>query len=161
MVKPEYLGVQEKSAMKMLEERKKTDLERNDNLSIENTVRRKNEKTNQAEVVDLLQCILFIKKEKARIKFIISAWDKVEKEFEQERLLPKDYLQIELPLLYQYLKSNTDKVEYQIWGVSAQGGDFSDKKEKIKLQEGNPSRFIKVIDHEGNESQDLTKILYM
>lgn len=161
MVKPEYLGVQEKSAMKMLEERKKTDLERHDDLSIQNIVRRKDEKTNQAEVVDLLQCILFIKEEKARIKFIISAWDKVEKEFVQERLLPKDYLQIELPLLYQYLKSNIDKVEYQIWGVSAQGGDFSDKKEKIKLQEGNPSRFIKVIDHEGNESQDLTKVLYM
>lgn len=157
MAKQEYLSLKEKSAMKMLEEI--SEVEKQNNL-VENIVlERKKEKTNQSEVVDLLQSILFIGKKKFRIKFIISAWDKVEKEYGQSVPFPEEYLKRKLPLLYQYLKSNIDKVEFQIWGVSAQGGDFGDEEEKAKMLEDDPTKFVKVIDVEGKESQDLTKIL--
>lgn len=160
MVKQEYLSLHEKSAMKRLEEEIGFGIEKRDNLAHEILLEPRNEETNQAEVVDLLQSILFICRKKLQIKFIISAWDKVEKEFAENILLPEEYLKVELPLLYQYMRSNINKMDYEVWGVSAQGGDFDDEAERAKLLEDDPSKFVKVVDPKGKESQDLTRILY-
>lgn len=87
-------------------------------------------------------------------------WDKVEKEDEEKEILPEIYIKRELPLLYQYVKTNTDKFGYQIWGVSAQGGDFGNEQEKNQILENGLDKYIKVVDFNGQISGDLTIILH-
>lgn len=158
MIKQEYLSLTKKSAMKIIEEKNPElkEITPNEETFLEAV----NDKSNQSEIVDLLQGILFITKGKVKIKFIITAWDKVEKEDEEKEILPEIYIKRELPLLYQYVKTNTDKFGYQIWGVSAQGGDFGNEQEKNQILENGLDKYIKVVDFNGQISGDLTIILH-
>ena len=54
---------------------------------------------------------------------ILSAWDKAR----GEGLVPAAFLEAKLPLLNQYLQTNSAQWEWQVYGVSAQGGDYDDK----------------------------------
>ena len=93
------------------------------------------------------------------IRFVVSAWDLVEKEFETDKLTPEGYIKTKLPLLYQYLMCNAEKFNYEIWGVSAQGGDFNDKEDLKRLQSENDENFVYVVDNNAGISKDLTKLL--
>lgn len=158
MSKETRIRLQEKNATKLLKE--ETELivvkETEKNSSINDTIKKK---ANQSELVDLLQGIVFLKKKKLRIKFIISAWDKVESDYKLEVPSPDEYIKKQLPLLYQYIQSNSEKFDSIIWGVSAQGGDFSVDEDLQKFKENNLYELIKVIDNNKSESNDLTKIL--
>ncbi|UJB33414.1 hypothetical protein [Chromobacterium sp. Beijing] len=81
----------------------------------------------QVKIVDLLQLLrrapLDIGPRKLAI--IISAWDIVK----SSNITPCKFLHTNLPLLDQYLQSNADQWETKIYGVSAQGGIFSDQDE--------------------------------
>ena len=48
------------------------------------------EKATQSQVVDLIQILLGLVKKKIRVKFVISAWDRVEKKISEEDLIPED-----------------------------------------------------------------------
>ena len=89
---------------------------------------------NQSALVELLQDIIYLVPHSLNIRFVISAWDLVEKEFKQDKVTPEEYIKRKLPLLYQYLVFNSKLVDYDIWGVSAQGGDFDDEDDLKKLQ---------------------------
>ena len=46
------------------------------------------EKATQSQVVELLQIILNLVRKKTRIKFVISAWDRIEKKIPEEKKIP-------------------------------------------------------------------------
>ena len=117
------------------------------------------EKATQSQVVDLIQILLGLVKKKIRVKFVISAWDRVEKKISEEDLIPEDYLKGQLPLLYQYIISNSDKLEYEVFGVSAQGAEYADKREMERLQDADIETLVKVVMPDGTKYQDISRLL--
>lgn len=119
------------------------------------------EKATQSQVVDLIQILLGLVKKKIRVKFVISAWDRVEKKISEEDLIPEDYLKGQLPLLYQYIISNSDKLEYEVFGVSAQGAEYADKREMERLQDADVDieTLVKVVMPDGTKYQDISRLL--
>ena len=109
--------------------------------------------------MELLQSIVYLVPHSLKVRFVISAWDLVEKEFQQDKVMPEEYIKIKLPLLYQYLLFNAKIIDYEIWGVSAQGGDFDDKDDLKKLQGDNGGDYVCVVDSRADTSKDLTKLL--
>lgn len=84
-----------------------------------------------------------------RLAILISAWDKVE----GEQLAPNDILVVRLPLLAQYLLSGRDPWTWNVWGISAQGGDYQDPEDNQPNPETDalrdldrPSDRIKVVE---------------
>ena len=119
------------------------------------------EKATQSQVVDLIQILLGLVKKKIRVKFVISAWDRVEKKISEEDLIPEDYLKGQLPLLYHYIISNSDKLEYEVFGVSAQGAEYADKREMERLQDADVDieTLVKVVMPDGTKYQDISRLL--
>ncbi|WP_295769318.1 hypothetical protein [uncultured Mucilaginibacter sp.] len=74
---------------------------------------------------------------------VISAWDKVS----DEGVTPAKWLQVNLPLLNQFLITNFESINYKIFGISAQGGDLEIPEKKEELQDiDNPAERIIVQD---------------
>ena len=126
---------------------------------VKNKEKEQKKYNNQSALVELLQIIIYLVPHSLNIRFVISAWDLVEKEFKQDKVTPKEYIKIKLPLLYQYLEFNPKLIDYEIWGVSAQGGDFDDEDDLKKLQSNNGEDYICVVDSKADTSKDLTKLL--
>lgn len=126
---------------------------------VKNKEKEQKKYNNQSALVELLQIIIYLVPHSLNIRFVISAWDLVEKEFKQDKVTPKEYIKIKLPLLYQYLEFNSKLIDYEIWGVSAQGGDFDDEDDLKKLQSNNGEDYICVVDSKADTSKDLTKLL--
>lgn len=126
---------------------------------VKNKEKEQKKYNNQSALVELLQIIIYLVPHSLNIRFVISAWDLVEKEFKQDKVTPKEYIKIKLPLLYQYLEFNSKLFDYEIWGVSAQGGDFDDEDDLKKLQSNNGEDYICVVDSKADTSKDLTKLL--
>jgi energy-coupling factor transporter ATP-binding protein EcfA2 len=80
------------------------------------------------QLVDLLQCMLVQRDSNTaplRLALAISAWDLV------KDLQPHDWVQQRLPLFHQYLASNQDLFVVQVYGISAQGGDYDHVAEEL------------------------------
>lgn len=108
----------------------------------------------QAEYVQMLQYLYYIRKGLTNLKIIVSAWD-MYPEYE----LPEDVLKDRVPLVWQYLHTNVEYFHCEYWGISAQGGDLNIEKEKIKLLEyENNIERITVVNHQGEKSNDITSI---
>lgn len=163
MIPEERIKLGEKSAIKQLnEEKEKTDIKNaksKEVKQIKDEEKERKKHNNQSALVDLLQSIVYLVPHSLNVQFIISAWDLVEKEFKLDKVTPEKYIKIKLPLLYQYLISNPQLIDYEIWGISAQGGDFNDKDDLLKLQSDDGENYVYVIDSEANISKDLTKLL--
>lgn len=114
---------------------------------------------NQSEIVELLQTLLDLKLNRPYIRFVLSAWDKVEDEKGTD-ILPSKFVEEMFPFLYQFVETNSKYLKVEYWGVSAQGGDFQNPRdvERIKEEEYNA---IKVIEPTGRRSSDLTALLYL
>jgi hypothetical protein len=83
----------------------------------------------QVALVDLIQLIARRRGPRAlRLAIIASAWD-----LKPETLTPNEWLAEDLPLLDQFLAANASPIESDVWGVSAQGGDFSDPAQREEL----------------------------
>jgi hypothetical protein len=65
------------------------------------------------------------------IAIVISAWETV---LENENHTPEKWLELNLPLLYQYLSCNFEQISYKVFGVSAQGGDIGNQVDVDRLQ---------------------------
>lgn len=109
----------------------------------------------QAEYVELLQYIGKMNKEITNYKIIISAWDQYEGYKNPEELLKN-----RLPLIWQYINTNKDLFNCEYWGISAQGGDLTDrcKKEELASHNNACDRII-VVDEKGDISNDISKVL--
>lgn len=117
----------------------------------------------QVKLVDLLQVLrrppLDIGPRKLAI--MLSAWDKVEAEGRS----PDQWLRESLPLLHQYLHSNADEWDIEIFGVSAQGGDYDSNTDAVEPRpaaaelrmQDRPADRIKLIEPTGGDSKDITR----
>lgn len=114
----------------------------------------------QFALVELLQMLHFIRKDIVNIKFIISAWDKVEAfANENKTMIPEDIFYKNLPFVYQFLNTNKEYFYVRYWGVSAQGSDLQDDNEIEQMSYAvEPMERVKVVDPQGAISYDLSKI---
>jgi Double-GTPase 1 len=71
--------------------------------------------------VDLLQAVLNERDNAIPVAIIISAWDRVS----HPPPAPPEWLARHMPLLDQFLASHAQALPHAVFGVSAQGGDFS------------------------------------
>ena len=76
----------------------------------------------QVALVDLLQLLQEqpLSVGRRRLSIVLSAWEKVS----DEGLKPHEFLAEKLPLLRQYLDGHRDAWVSQVFGVSAQGGEY-------------------------------------
>lgn len=108
----------------------------------------------QVQLVELLQFIAGREyfKPPFRLALVISAWDELLK----EKTSPAKWLADTMPFLFQFLESNRRLFDFNVYGVSAQGGDYKDVSE---LTEMRPSERI-LIEGEGVKNlHDLTELL--
>jgi hypothetical protein len=97
-----------------------------------------------------------------RLAVMLSAWDKAN----GEGLPPLSYLEAKLPLLAQYLRRNADKWRVNVYGVSAQGGEYDaigigtagHPEAETLRQLDLPSKRIRLVGA-GSETHDLTEPL--
>ncbi len=104
----------------------------------------------QVQMVELLQFMQrapFARRCR-RLAVIVSAWDVVADQH------PGNWLQREMPLLWQFLESNPESFDCRIWGVSAQGGELSEKS-AATLKGKVPSERIRCVG-EGCDGHDIT-----
>jgi len=91
------------------------------------------ESPTQVVLIDILENhknIILANKISAGI--VISAWDEVLQL--GITITPRKWLSNELPLLYQYLISNYETIDFEVFGISAQGGSFKDPEIVKKLK---------------------------
>ena len=74
-----------------------------------------------ARTVDLLQAVLDARSGALPLAIIISAWDRVSPPAPG----PPAWLAQQMPLLEQFLASHRQRLPHAVFGVSAQGGDFT------------------------------------
>ena len=86
------------------------------------------ERATQVCVVDLLQLLTSRHHRPVRVSLVLSAWDLV-----SEGETPSRWVSENLPLVQQFVETNTDWLELKVWGVSAQGGDFENPKSREQL----------------------------
>lgn len=96
----------------------------------------------QVQLVELLQFIQIqnVTEHPFNLAVIISAWDLL-KNFKGT---PNDWLKKTLPLLWQYLSTNTKDFPFNVYGVSAQGGDYQSEEKKLSDYD-DPRKRISVI----------------
>jgi hypothetical protein len=106
----------------------------------------------QVQVVELLQILRYLRSVETplRIAVIISAWDLV-----PGRTPPPAWLERNMPLLSQFLRSNPDVAPNRIYGVSALGGDLERDRQKL-IAEMVPANRIVVIEEDRSRHKDLS-----
>tara|TARA_R110001599_G_scaffold6042_3_gene30110 strand:- start:5112 stop:5984 length:873 start_codon:yes stop_codon:yes gene_type:complete len=112
---------------------------------------------NQVKIVQLLSDLIRppFKPSYRRIAVIISAWD-ITKGMDVD---PASWLSTNMPLVDQFLKSNGEYFEYQVYGVSAQGASLDDDIEVERLTDlETASDRIRIVGPE-IDSHDLTEPL--
>lgn len=110
----------------------------------------------QVKIVQLLSDLTrppFVQR-KRRIAILISAWDLVR----SMGNTPQEWLSVNMPLVAQFLKTNVDYFNFEIFGVSAQGGRLDDNSAIDEAAKGLASRRIQIVDPQG-EGHDLTEPL--
>lgn len=109
----------------------------------------------QVQLVELLQFIAGREyfKPPFRLSLVISAWDQLK----GEKVSPQEWLANEMPFLSQFLESNRRLFDFNVYGVSAQGGDYN--KDVDELTGMSASERI-LIDGDGVKNpHDLTELL--
>lgn len=91
------------------------------------------------------------KQRRRRIAMLISAWDLTS----GMDLSPSQWLSHHLPLVDQFLKTNAQAFQYEIYGVSAQGVDLGNATAVDEAARLTPSRRIQIIGPKG-AGHDLT-----
>lgn len=114
----------------------------------------------QTDLVELMQCVLYLAKRRLKVKFIISAWDSIERQLDPGDRTPEKCMEKFLPLFFQFFCSNSRQIDGQIWGVSAQGFDFSNPEELEKWKMDDIWEHARVITPAGGETHDLTTLLF-
>lgn len=110
----------------------------------------------QVQLVELLQFIAGREyfKPPFRLALVVSAWDDVLK---VRKTSPAKWLIEEMPFLSQFLESNRRLFDFNVYGISAQGGDYN--KDVNDLTAMNPSERI-LIEGDGVKNvHDLTELL--
>ncbi len=105
----------------------------------------------QVKLVDLLQLLCdHIDKERFRLAVVVSAWDLV-----GEEALPSEWLTRALPLLDQFLISARSRLDFRIYGVSAQGGQLPEDVDRLRAYTKASDRIEVVLD-DSAPTHDIT-----
>ncbi len=73
-----------------------------------------------------------------RVGLIIAAWDLVP--LDQQERSATDYVEANLPMLYQFTLANQDTFEFKFFGVSVTGGDLNKKEFRDEYFDTDPAR---------------------
>jgi hypothetical protein len=108
----------------------------------------------QVQLVEVLQFIACSDLElpRLRVAVIVSAWDTVLKPNNLQPKHPARFLEREWPLIDQYLRTNPEHFQFEIYGVSALGGN----EEELKVLSDLPPQQRVAIVHGDDQSRDLT-----
>jgi hypothetical protein len=97
----------------------------------------------QVEMVHWIQCLRYAQRArrsgagKLRIGVVVSAWDALPGNIRKGK--PTKYLEENVPLLHQFMGTNTHAFEFAAFGVSIAGGDLKkDEDFKKEYQQGDP-----------------------
>lgn len=106
----------------------------------------------QVNLVELLQFLQTkpFQRVMRRVAVVVSAWDAVQ----NPGLEPAQWMERELPFLHQFLISNPECFHFQVYGVSAQGGDVKTER-RNELIEQTPSTRIQCVGP-NTDPHDLT-----
>lgn len=160
MTKDQRIPVGEEVALGIIEEKYSEEVIKSGKARLAEIDTDKKKRVTQADIVELLQCVLYLTKKRIRIKFVISAWDSIEKQLDPANRVPEKCMTRFLPLLFQFLHSNLDRIDGEIWGVSAQGFDFTNQEELEKWKMDDIWEHSRVITPTGEETHDLTRLLF-
>ena len=105
----------------------------------------------QVLVVELIQLLLdnWSGRSPSGVSLVLSAWDVVAGTY----TAPRDYLREQLPLLSQFLEANVDRSRFEVFGVSALGGDPEEDRQRLQ-GEIDPGQRIRVVRADGTASED-------
>lgn len=111
----------------------------------------------QVKIVELMQTLLSqpFSNEIYKVAIVISAWDIAT----PRNIKPEKWIEVEYPLLHQFLHSNNESFVMKFYGVSAQGGDLNnaDKKRDLTMMQEASKR---IICQDGDDvTNDITKPL--
>lgn len=113
----------------------------------------------QVVLVDLLQMILGVVPGYIRVAVIISAWDVIKNTGipEHKNVLPAKWFMENLPLAYQFFTSHRERLPFKVYGISAQGGEYSkEPQENVTLQQfSKPSERL-IIQEDKTINNDIT-----
>jgi hypothetical protein len=109
----------------------------------------------QVQLVELLQFIAGREyfKPPFRLALVISAWDQLK----GEKVSPQKWLADVMPFLSQFLESNRRLLDFNVYGVSAQGGDYT--KDVDELTGMSASERILIEGDGVKNPHDLTELL--
>jgi len=113
----------------------------------------------QVKVVENLQLLKYYKipGKKIRVSIVISAWDSVIDKLPTEmKIIPEQWVEDFTPLLYQYLKCNSETFDLKYFGVSAQGCGFENKSKIKELSKLSPIERI-LVQESSTVDKDITK----
>ena len=81
---------------------------------------------------------------KPRVGVVVSAWDAVP--IDQQKSSPFQYLRDNFPMLHQFIESNNDRFDFQVFGVSIVNGDLkNDKSFRENYLNGRPQEYGLVV----------------
>jgi hypothetical protein len=120
------------------------------------TIWKPEEADEQAKLVDILQGLADYAPDKQwRLGIIVSAWEII------HNLTPdvaaKTWIERNAPLLRQYLQSNPQSFNVEVFGVSAQGGDPIRDAKKLQSIKTPSERVLVIAD--GYKGHDLTQVV--
>jgi Double-GTPase 1 len=109
----------------------------------------------QVRLVELLQFVQGppFERKRRKLAVVISAWDVIRKV--GQGTAPREWLERELPLLYQFLRANPASFEFRVYGISAQGGSVKGDARGALLSK-TPSERIECVGEE-TTPHDLTR----
>lgn len=112
------------------------------------------ESPTQVVIVDLLEMNLFyLDKLPIRLSVVISAWDIILKDMPD--LTPMKWIEKTLPLLYQFLVSNSERILFKVFGISALGGNIENEAELQDLMAlPEPAKRI-IVQEETNKNHNI------
>lgn len=111
----------------------------------------------QVKLIDLLQAVYEVSSRRTALPLaiVLSAWDLVA----SENVSPAAYMASQLPMLEQFLQANTTRFPRHVFGVSAQGGDVTDKTEAERLREIEPASDRVTVVEDSLVGHDITRPL--
>lgn len=104
----------------------------------------------QVILIDLLQMIMQNITNPIKIAVVVSAWDVI---INIKETKPSDWISTSLPLLFQFLKANDSLLKFTFFGISAQGGNYSEHKNELSYK--TPAERI-IVQNELEISNDIT-----
>ncbi len=112
----------------------------------------------QVQLVDLLQFVKYIRSEEPiKLGIIISAWDLIVKDPDFCNKSPKELIKKKLPLLWQFIITNSMFFSTKYFGISAQGGDVEDPTIRDELLgKTDPCDRLIIVDEQKRIYKDIT-----